>query len=266
MKILIAILPLIFSAQAATASYLPEDIYKNIKCQKELQSHLGSLFSKDPKWERTVDTSFDTQAFRASEKIGEWYELRVTEGKPPAINFVSTKKGTEYSWSESCALATKTLSGFEFFKQSKKNLIDNFSDEDLVQTLQTNKTGVIYVWSPRMVYSVTEFFRVRALVQKKGYEFIPVLDHSATVQEAKDAMKTLGGELKLHVASLQREPSSVGPYKKLNSVELYMRNSSLHFPVIYMYSKGQLHPRRIVGVLTDKGLDLAMTEWLGELK
>lgn len=265
MKKLIAILPLIFSAQVAAAGYLPEDIFKNFKCQKELQSHLGSLFSKDPKWERTVDISFDTQAFRASEKIGEWYELHVPEGKSPEIHFISSKKGTEYSWNKNCELATKTLPGFKFFEQSNKNPVDNFSDEDLAQTLKTHKTGIIYIWSPRMVYSVTEFFRVRALVLKKGYEFIPVLDHSVPVQEAKDAMKALGGELKLQVANLQREPSSLSTYKKLNSVELYMRNSSLHFPAIYIYSKGHLHPRRIVGVLTDNGLDLAMTEWLGEL-
>lgn len=266
MKLVITYLCMAFTTHVASAGYLPQDIYKNLKCQNELQNHLRGLFSKEPKWDRTVDISFDTQAFRASEKLGEWYELYAAEGKTPKINLVSTKRGIEYSWNNACELSTKAISGFEFFKQNKKKPIDSFSDEDLEQALKTNKTGVIYVWSPRMVYSVTEFSRVRALVLKRGYEFIPVLDHSADVQEAKEAMKTLEKEIKINLAGLQRRPTSVDSYKKLNSVELYMRNSSLHFPTIYIYSKGQLHPRRIIGVLTDSGLDLAMSEWLGELK
>jgi hypothetical protein len=266
MKHIVFILSVLASAHSFAAGFIPEESFKEFKCEKELQAQLKTWFASAPQWDRVADPDFETQAFRAPVKTGEWYELHITEKKLPAVTFFSSEKMEEFTWNVSCKMSTKPGPGFEFFKQTKKKSIEGFSDADLSQLLKSKKKGVIYIWSPRMVYSVTEFTRFRAAIQKKGFDFTPVLDHAVDVGEAKDAMKSAGVELKLRTAGVNREPSSADFYRKLNSVDLYMRNANLHFPTMFVYANGKVHPRRLTGVLNNEGLDKALDQWMEELK
>jgi len=264
MKYIILGLLLTVSGHVFAADYLPEDSYKDFKCQKEVLTQLKNFFPTTPQWDRVADVSFDTQAFRASNEVGEWYELHVAEKDMPSVTFFSTAKMAEYKWDDKCHMTKAPGPGFEFFKQNKKHPIENFSDADLKRVLKTNKKGVIYIWSPRMVYSVTEFTRFKTQIEKKGFEFIPVLDHAVAADEAMAALKKAGVEFKVRTAANVREPSSVDYYKRLNSVELYMRNANLHFPTLFVYGNGKLQSRRIVGVMTNEGIGKSIDEIMEE--
>lgn len=254
------------TAICLAAEVLPKGSYSGLKCQKELSRQLRKVFKNSkPLWMRQVDTDFETQAYRSrTEKVGEWYELRLTEKQYPKLLFYSAKKTVNYDWDKACKLSEKTGPGFELFALSK-NADEFLTDSDLESLLKVHKKGVIYMWSPRMTYSVTEFKRFRETLQKKNLTFIPILDPFAEVQEAKEALKKAGVELPGRLADQRREPSSFELYRRLNSVDLYMRNVTLHFPTFIVFKNGQLHPHRLVGVLTDEGLNQAVDEQLGDL-
>lgn len=264
-KILLFSCLLTFSLSAGANDLLPGDLPAKIKCQKQLQTQIKKVFgTKVPVWKKNADLNFDTQVFRSPAEVGEWYELRLTEKKAPQLHFYSLEKTAEFNWNKSCKMKEKKGPGFAF-SNTPAVPGETFSDSDLKQLLEVKGKGLIYIWSPRMVYSVTEFARFRALAEKKKMEFIPILDHNADVAEAKAALEKAGA-IKVRSASVDREPSSVNFYRKLNSVELYMRNANLHFPTMYIYNEGKLNPHRLTGVLTDEGFNQAADEWLGELK
>jgi hypothetical protein len=267
-KLLIVSFVLSLSLRGFGADVLPKDSYTDYKCKSEVQTELTKLFvGKDPAWDRTADPSFDTQAFRTPmSKVGEWYELQITEKGLPKLLFYSSAKTSTWTWNKTCKAANTKGPGLEFFKPVAGSKSEAYGDADLAKLMSEKRTAMIYVWSPRMVYSVTEFTRVRALAEKRKMEFIPVLDPMVEVKEARAALKKAGIDFQIKTASGQREPSSVALYKRMNSVELYMRNGTLHFPTIFLSANGKLHTRRLVGVLTNDDLNKSLDEMTGELK
>lgn len=267
-KLLIASFVLSLSLRSFGADILPKDSYTDYKCKSELQTELTKLFvGKDPAWDRTVDPSFDTQAFRTSmSKVGEWYELQITEMGMPKLLFYSSEKIFTWTWNKTCKTVKIKGPGLEFFKSAAGSKNEIFDDADLVKLMGDKKTAMIYMWSPRMVYSVTEFARLRALAEKRKIELIPVLDPMVDVKEARAALKKAGIDFQIKTASSQREPSSVALYRRMNSVELYMRNGTLHFPTVFLTANGKMHARRLVGVLTNDDLNKSLEEMMGELK
>lgn len=256
------------SGHSFGADLLPQELASEYKCKVEVQKELEKQFAGHaPTWERTADPSFDTQAFRAqSGKVGEWYELQIPEKENPKLIQYSSAKTTEWSWKKNCKVSSKKSRGLEFFKSTASAKAESFNDSDMAKILTEKKAAMIYVWSPRMVYSVSEFTRMRALAEKRKMEFIPVLDPMADSQEARDAMKKGGVDLQFKTASLQREPSSIDLYRKLNSVELFMRNGTLHYPTVFVTSNGKIHSRRLIGVLTNDDMNAALDEMTGDLK
>lgn len=267
-KLLIVSFVLSLSLRSFGADVLPKDSYTDYKCKSEVQMELAKIFAGNaPVWERTADPSFDTQAFRAPmAKVGEWYELQITEKEMPKLLFYSSAKMSTWSWNKTCKAANTKGPGLEFFKASAGSKSEIYTDADLAKLMSEKKTAMIYMWSPRMVYSVTEFTRVRALAEKRKMEFIPVLDPMVDVKEARAALKKAGIDFQIKTANSQREPSSIALYKRMNSVELYMRNGTLHFPTVFLTSNGKMHSRRLVGVLTNQDLNTSLDEMTGELK
>lgn len=256
------------SLRSFGADILPKDSSPDFKCKTEVQKELEKVFSGvSPDWERTADPSFDTQAFRApTAKTGEWYELQIAEKETPKLFFYSSAKNATSSWSKTCKLATTKKPGLEFFKLTGNDKSEIYGDADLAKLMADKKTAMIYMWSPRMVYSVTEFNRMRALAEKRKMEFVPVLDPMVDIKEARAAMKKAGIDFQIKTANSQREPSSIALYKRMNSVELYMRNGTLHFPTVFLTANGKMHSRRIIGVMTNDGMNASLDEMMGELK
>ena len=251
----------LIGAKAMSNPHVPEEFFPNGKCQKQFEAQLQKFFPKtQPQWSRVVDPHFNTRAFRAAtDKIGEWHEVHSVEKSAPKAFFYTPTTITEFQWNKNCVLKKKSGPGIEFFpKDTAKS--EAFKDSDLANILKTQKSGVIYLWSPRMVYSVTEFNRVRELAKSKNLEFIPVYDNNVTPSDASAALKAGGVDIP------SRGLASADLYRRLQSVDLYMRNGTLHFPTIFVFGKGQVHPRRLVGVLNSHDLGLAIDEWQKELQ
>lgn len=227
---------------------------KKVLCEKSLLEKINSEFSSvTPKWSREVDTNSVTSTFRASRDIGEWYELQISDIDAPKLIYLSDKKTKDFVWdSKTCKFETVEGAGLVLFKQDKKHPVDSFTDADLKKILakKSNK-GIIYVWSPRMVYSVTEFRMFRDVAKKKKIEFTAVLDPVVDVKEAAAAAKKVHADFR---------------GRKMASVDLYMRNATLHFPTVYVYANGKVNSHRLIGVLPAAGLSMSIDKWMEELK
>ena len=105
-----------------------------------------------------------------------------------------------------------------------------FTDQSLESLLQCSAdnrvSGVLYVWSPHMPYSVSGLMELNRLTKKLGIYVIPLLDPYAD----------LG--LALQIARNQHlRPEAL---RKLSSRVLLSRGMTLHFPSMTLYSDGKI--------------------------
>lgn len=230
-----------------------------ISCQKHVETFLNNEFSGIPiSWERVIDEDSQTQVYRASRELGHWYELQISEQKAPRLFYLSAKHNKDYEWNKkTCALTEREGRGLLFKEQAEGYSFPSlespenfFTDADLKKVVASGKSGIIYVWSPRMVYSVTEFRVFRDVAKKLKIDFIPVLDPFVSDVEARGAAKSVQAEFK---------------GRRLASVDLYMRSSTLHFPTVFVYGSGKINSKRVIGVLPPEGLKMTIREWLKEL-
>ena len=110
-----------------------------------------------------------------------------------------------------------------------------FTDTDLQKLVETEKQGVIFVWSPGMIYSMLEYPEMKSAVDSLGLKIITVMDPFV---EKKIIQKT---------ASSRKLPMSE---RRLEAVELLSRNMTQHYPASIVFSQGKLANDTIIGALS----------------
>ncbi len=210
-------------------AYLPEEIVTH-KCRKVLEKTLKKNASKD-NWVRTVDPQKDVQAFRSpTENLGTWVEIQTFEN--PYLFVFSPDKSHVYKFSgKDCSVLTSTDTKAMNFLNYKG---DGFTDLKLKELVKADKPSMIYIWSPDMVYSMSEMSVFKQVAKEQGLQFVPVLDMSQSPEEAKKLSSGHGLNI---------------PMTKLQSVELYMREGNLHFPTTFIVGRNRISDR-VFGVLT----------------
>lgn len=241
------------------AAWLP-DLETPLKCTKEISAALKTVFAeKTPVWTATLDADINTKVFRASTQIGEWVEFFSSTATTRLV-LISTEKSKSLQWDNNCKMTEKISGGMQFSSPQPKSA---FQDSDLKKILASQKKGIFYLWSPRMVYSVTEFQRYAETAQKLGLEFIPLLDPNVSSAEARASLQKIKPKApNRKLASQKNNPFD----KKMQSLELYMRNGTLHFPSVFVFNNGQLHPERLIGVLSPFDLENLIQTRLKDLK
>jgi hypothetical protein len=123
---------------------------------------------------------------------------------------------------------------------------------------------MIYLWSPRYVYSVKDFQIFRDAAAKKGMEFIAVLDPQVSVEEAQAAVEKTNQEMK----PTKRKMASLETFKgrKLASVELFMRDGMVHYPTVFVVKNGKMNPHGLPGILTPPLLSKLLDQRMGDIK
>ena len=102
-----------------------------------------------------------------------------------------------------------------------------------------------------MVYSVNHSEDYFQLAKKNKFEFTSLLVHDVQFDEADQALKT-------------KKQKFSG--RKLASVDLYMRDATLHYPTFLVYNNGQIHSKRIVGINTPEDFQDLINQYATELK
>lgn len=209
-------------------------------------------------------SSYKESVFRSlPKKVGVWTEIHLSEKSSPYILQIENDKMLKYSFDSSCSLrVTNELWPAHIEKFFSRTMPEDWGNNDLVNLISTQKKGVIYSWSPKFSYSVLMLPEVERQALSMGYEFISVVDPRASREEILESLKVLPKNIAKKMRALAND-------KKFNrnvSYDLFMRTAFNHYPVTFVYDKGQLHPRTIIGVMTEVGFrDLANT-FVSELK
>lgn len=100
------------------------------------------------------------------------------------------------------------------------------TDADLADLLREHQAGVVFVWSPHMPLSPLSLLQMREAAKRRDLPVFGVLDPFANEQAAHEAAE----EHDLPEDDLRR----------LQSLELIMRNMTVHYPSAYVFRDGRL--------------------------
>lgn len=199
-------------------------------CSNEIEKVLTKLESTD-KWVETVNPQQGVLAFRSpTKKLAKWVEIQSFEN--PYLFYFETDKTKVMQWdSKTCATIVNSESKpLEFLRKHSSN----FTDENLQSLIEAKKLSMIYIWSPTMAYSMSEMGVFRKVAETMEINFVPVLDFYDDPATSKKLLSGYKQDIKI---------------QKFQSLELYMREGTIHFPSTYIVGKGKIS-RKIQGVLT----------------
>lgn len=171
------------------------------RCEAELAVLLGNA---PLEWRETAPAAGGERVWRARKAFGEWWEL--VAGRELRLSLVSRKEIRETRFGTGCRSKMAVRPGLDF-----KNP-PSFDDVALARALKRHKAGIIYLWSPGMIYSRRYRTDFAAAAKKLGIAFIPVLD--------------------------PRAPRGEG--LRLNSVELFLRDVTNHYPTTVYFRDGEI--------------------------
>lgn len=236
------------------------------KCQRGVEQALSAgVWRKNESWVRRVDANSMAKSYRrARSEIGSWVDLEVTDSGEVTVTESSLKSRIVSRWKENCQIQSVTLSPLELASVETKG----FRDGDLSKLLASKKKAMIYLWSPRFVYSAGALPYFALAAKRQGFDFIPLLDPRESVKLADQRLNIAKSQLEQSLkersmASIRSE--AVFPQmeltRKLLSLEVFRANGFNHFPVAYLVENGRFNPRPLIGVLTTADIERAMKEW-----
>ena len=129
-------------------------------------------------------------------------------------------------------------------------------DEAQWQALQQSTTGhggatspkaLLYVWSPRMVFSAIHAHEVQQEAQALGLRFVPVHDGRLPPEEVAQALAVL--PQKLPVGSVAPKPHPLQSSQALCAPSLVERDAYRHFPTAWVVQQGSFHPVPLVSAM-----------------
>ena len=117
-----------------------------------------------------------------------------------------------------------------------------FDDEKLSKLAQTPGLSLIYVWSPRMVLSVTQAHLAAEQARSLGLRFVPVVDGRLASSEWQAALKKVATFDKNDIAVLSDSQT-------LCAGQLLEKDAYLHFPTAFVLQNGHIHAQKMVGAM-----------------
>lgn len=237
----------------SAAEPLPKEILASASCQKEFTQFMHSRQWGSEVFRETVGDSYKEKVFKNYPmEIGQWLEVRITEKQAPVVLELKDEQIVKHTFEKGCKFVSYKQPWPWFLENvfAKKTSKD-WRNGDLKKLVSTGKKGLIYFWSPRFTYSLTDMPRIKQVAKELGYEFTAIVDPRASEEEIQGALNVLKQQ---NAATFNRSLASTQDYKRGVSTDLYMRNGFNHFPVMYVYDNHQIHPRWITGVMTKEGL------------
>lgn len=117
-----------------------------------------------------------------------------------------------------------------------------FDDENLSKLALASHPALVYVWSPRMVLSVTQAHLAAEQARALGLRFVPLVDGRLPAPEWQGSLRQMatgtGGRASVLSAS---EP--------LCSARLIEKDAYVHFPTAFVLTNGHLHPQKLIGAM-----------------
>lgn len=209
-----------------------------LACSEKVQSFIKE-WKATGQWQEEKTVGLRSSFFASpTNVIGEWVLVR----KIPEGTVISRSRDSgriEVVLDEKkCAQKVKSYS-------HKKSV--GFTDRDLAKFVTKNKTGVIYVWSPRMDLSVKGISEMKAAAKKKRLPLLILLDKDVSSAEKSKLEKSLGKDA----------------VKTVDSFELKMRHAQLHFPAIFVFKNQKILSEVKYGYEKADRYELDLDKFLG---
>jgi hypothetical protein len=202
--------------------------FDHVPCKDSIASLLESWDSRDV-WRRMVAPGKDAYSFSSpTGKLGVWVELHSEgDGQVRAVR-MAEDTAMEMTWDTSNCHPQLTTQKFERPRSG------SFSDEELRKLVNGGKAGVIYAWTPGMVYSMDAYADLKKVTSKLGLKLTLVMDPSADPASARKMSRAQGFPLS-------------GNDRRMESVELLARGMNIHYPTLVVYADGKLADSEVVG-------------------
>ena len=111
----------------------------------------------------------------------------------------------------------------------------------------TLQKALLYVWSPRMVFSAIHAHEVQQEAQALGLRFVPVHDGRLPPEEVAQALAVL--PQKLPAGSAAPKPHPLQSSQALCAPSLVERDAYRHFPTAWVVQQGSFHPVPLVSAM-----------------
>ena len=161
------------------------------------------------------------QRFRfATDRIGHWVQLDLAPGRTPTLLYVDPSGGVRRTLSPGCAVRSEDLDAEPPPGPS------TFTDADLEALLASDRTAVVYVWSPHMPLSVDGFAEISGAANALGLVVAPVLFP--------------GGDRTFARSEAERAGIPTEGLREVASVELVFRDATVHAPAIVVFADGRV--------------------------
>lgn len=236
-------------------------------CSKEATALAGKENWTGFRYQQEVAGRFNQQVYRnRPETPGNWVEWTIHPKESQRALEIITVKGNElkkYSFDKNCKSTVITAQWpWHLQKLYKEKRTEDWGDAEWKALVESGKNGIVYFWSPRFAYSVTELPRMEKLARKWNLEYTAVVDPRATHAEVTGALSTLKKEDQIRFRKLASDKT----YLRNVSPDFFMRNGYNHFPVIHVYANKKVHSRWITGIMTEGGLKTMITDFTRELQ
>jgi len=223
-----------FAAAAQASVSLPADLPK-LACGDAVEKLL-SEWEVASDWRRQVDPGPGGRTYRSpTQKFGVWIELQAQANGSSEAYRISASGVVRVGWNpKNCEPHLTTTNSV------KPEPGRMFTDKDLKTLLDSQGRGLIYVWSPGMVYSVRFMKDVEKVAKKHGLKVSMIVDPHLGADRARRILASTG---------IKREDP------RLESVELLARNFATHYPTAIVYAKGKLSERELIGAYSNEEFD-----------
>ena len=219
------------------------DQTSSLRCRTDVTADLEKAGSLG-KWQRIVDPELGWRAYRSPTKqLGHWVELQHDPEGVPKLVYYEPNQSWAVDFGKLCERKKSTLKALNAATGG-----GTFTDKDLASLLTSKRSGIIYVWSPGMVYSMKEMRLFQDFAKKYKIEFVPIVDEKYPANVVEKAIQT----------------HSLPKSKALNAVELAVRGIA-HYPTTFVFANGKISLRPIYGVKEGDELKVTVASRLAEL-
>jgi len=216
----------IFEVKANSQNKVKEFILKN-QCGKKVVKLLNAWGSSNL-WNENFTGDPNKRNYRSpTQNLGTWVEVLIEK------EFIKVFRRTARTdvikiWRKKDCFEKEMI---KTKKLDEEYMARSFNDDTLKNIVDKYKKGVIYAWSPHMPLSVKGLKNIKKLSKEFGLKVYGVVDANSPTESVRKVASKSG------ISSLDQ--------RKMESMELFMRGSALHFPSLLTFKDGKIkrHPK-----------------------
>jgi hypothetical protein len=192
------------------------------KCRPQVVQVLDT-WETQRAWSRFLSPGARLVYRTPTKKIGTWIELRLEADGTIELLRLSPHSRTRILWDRlKCSPKLSSAA----IPRDEKRLKDAFDDKYFETLASRNESGVLYLWSPHMPYSLKGWDPVSRAAKQLNLPVFPVLDPHAS--------PALLAEMPAEFNALKAAS------RRLESWELIQRGVGAHYPTTVLFSKGRV--------------------------